>query len=302
MAIFAFDFNTYLEQTTGVFGWSVEELSGGAANFTVRVRPPCGVEDGTNSSYSGTFGSEKSVVIKQAPPYFAKLPKISFSPYRQVSRFLYTVEFYAPERHSFIQIVEKEALELFHSSGHSANSLQTVLVTNPLVRIPRMLKHDNQCGILVQSDLGPHPNLYEVLTSPHTFTTTASSLGSILGHFLADMHNSPVLSPLNIKTFYNEDSERVIVDVISRVASYMKDAGVADWQILEESASNHWRNRKKVAFSQGDLWFGTVLVDDNFGSSNLDKIEAPRSPVIGICDWEFAGPNDPAADIAQLGE
>ena len=46
-------------------------------------------------------------------------------------------------------------------------------------------------------------------------------------------------------------------------------------------------------FAQGDLWFATLLVDL--------KVNKTISVIVGVYDWEFAGPNDPAANLAQLG-
>ena len=91
--------------------------------------------------------------------------------------------------------------------------------------------------------------------------------------------------------FTNEDGEIVMNQVIDNVQAFMKDAGVPDHEDLGHRAREHWRTRKKIAFSQGDIWFGTILVD-----------ATSDAPILKICDWEFAGPNDLAADVAQLGK
>ncbi|KAF8149905.1 hypothetical protein B0H34DRAFT_667321 [Crassisporium funariophilum] len=78
----------------------------------------------------------------------------------------------------------------------------------------------------------------------------------------------------------------------------MEEAGISDFELLGQHAIDHWASRKRTAFGQGDLWFGTLLIDtDNSFRSGVDNSRV----TVGICDWEFAGPNDPAADIAQLG-
>lgn len=124
--------------------------------------------------------------------------------------------------------------------------------------------------------------------------TTASKLGRIIGNFLADMHNSVVVSPSLIQKFHNEDAERLIEAIITQTTSLMTDADVSDACSLGHMALDHWRTRRKTAFSQGDIWFGTLLVDIRSGDKEAE-------PFVGICDWEFAGPNDPAADLAQFG-
>ncbi|KAF4614067.1 hypothetical protein D9613_007806 [Agrocybe pediades] len=276
----AYDFGSYLRRTTGVHGWHVEELSGGAANFTVRARQTKHQDQGAQQD-ANIFRSEPTFVIKQAPSHFAKLPNVPFSPYRQT--------------------VEAEALRQFHEKDSGNSNLQVILARNPLIRIPRLLTHDAIYGILVQSDLGSHPNLHEALTSSHMSLFMASILGATLGHFLADLHSSAMISPEAIRLFHNGDAARVMEGVISQATSFMRDAGVDDFQVLGDWALKHWRNREKIAFSQGDLWFGTLLIDVDAGSSaRLDTDESAKSPIIGICDREFAGPNHPAADIAQL--
>ncbi|KAF9565277.1 hypothetical protein CPC08DRAFT_704805 [Agrocybe pediades] len=262
-----YDFDSYLRRTTGVHGWHVEELSGGAANFTVRARQTKHQDQGAQQD-ANTSSSEPTLVIKQAPSHFAKLPNVPFSPYRQT--------------------VEAEALRQFHAKDSGSSNLQVILARNPLIRIPRLLTHDVGDGILVQSDLGSHPNLYEALTSSHMSLFMASRLGATLGHFLADLHSFAMISPEAIRRFHNGDAKRVIEGVIGQATSFMRDAGVDDFQVLGDWALKHWRNREKNAFSQ----------DVN---ARLHTDESVKSPIIGICDWEFAGPNHPAADIAQLG-
>lgn len=175
-----------------------------------------------------------------------------------------------------------------------SSSLQNTLSSNPRIRIPELLFRDPTTSIIVQSDLGSLPTIYDILKSPGISLTTASKLGHIIGHFLADVHNSTVVSPFILQRFHNADAERVMEAVITQTTRFMEDAELPDARFLGNMALDHWRTRKKTVFSQGDLWFGTLLVD-------LHKDNQEADPFVGICDWEFAGPNDPAADIAQLG-
>lgn len=156
--------------------------------------------------------------------------------------------------------------------------------------------------------------MYEVLTSPATSTHQGSGLGRIIAQFLADLHQElstdvKVASATDslplIERFRNEDADRLMTNVIAIVTTVMKDAGISDHEELGKVALNNWVGRKKTVFGQGDLWFGTLLVDAHaaLSSDTAAKESANDSTLtVGICDWEFAGPNDPAADIAQLGK
>ncbi|KAF8968158.1 kinase-like domain-containing protein [Flammula alnicola] len=269
MTAFSVDFQAYLEKITGVGGWEVEELLGGAANFTVRVQPfrkgtlnDKRRPDDKASLLLEILNAGSTVIIKQAPAFLAKTPEIPFSPYRQ--------------------IIEAEALRIFHPLDVSdTGGLHGILVRNPGIRVPKLLHHDEASNILVQSDLGSLPDLYEVLTSSSTPTSTAAELGKV------------------VERFKNLDAERVMQSIIAQVARFMQDAGIPDCHSLSKIAVDHWTTRRKTAFGQGDLWFGTLLVDTN---PLLPGLGPDKSPIaVGVCDWEFAGPNDPAADIAQLG-
>jgi thiamine kinase-like enzyme len=92
-------------------------------------------------------------------------------------------------------------------------------------------------------------------------------------------------------TFRNDDGEKVLYEIMNSTIRYMHDAGVEDSEFLGNRAKDNWKRRERTAFGQGDIWFGTLLVAVEDGRVEL-----------GICDWEFAGFNHPAADIAQLGQ
>ncbi|KIM39816.1 hypothetical protein M413DRAFT_28997 [Hebeloma cylindrosporum] len=271
-----FDILTYLRELTAIKEWEIKDLAGGAANFTVRARPLSSASLDVNGAAKldiELFNSYSSVVIKQAPDYLAKSPGFPFSPYRQV--------------------IEAQALQWFLISG---NGLHTTLAQNPCIRVPQMLHHDRSSSILIQSDLGAVPNLYNILTDPTTSVSIAADLGHVIGQFLVDMHGCTPVTQSDIEKFQNADAERVMEATIAQAIIFMRDAGVTDFRSLGQLALDHWISRKKTAFAQGDLWFGTLLVEIN-KTRNNDR----DSVVVGICDWEFAGPNDSAADLAQLG-
>ena len=88
---FKFDFHSYLLDLTGQ-EWTIQELPGGNANHTVRaLRVPKNAaekpEQRTMADREGVscLDGHTSIVLKQAPPYFAKIPDLPFSQDRQVS-------------------------------------------------------------------------------------------------------------------------------------------------------------------------------------------------------------------------
>jgi aminoglycoside phosphotransferase (APT) family kinase protein len=91
--------------------------------------------------------------------------------------------------------------------------------------------------------------------------------------------------------FTNNEGEAVLCEVITNTINLMRDAGVEDYAVLGRRALDNWTKRGRTVFGQGDIWFGTILV--GFEDGELE---------VGICDWEFAGFNHPAGDIAQLGQ
>ncbi|KAA1467533.1 hypothetical protein DENSPDRAFT_877396 [Dentipellis sp. KUC8613] len=292
-----FDFASYLFSLTQA-QWTAQELSGGNANHVVRAvhtRPRTsanpvtpnghpaaafnGTDDDSEVDIAGHILKYRTIILKQAPPYFAKFPDFAFSQRRQ--------------------FVEAQALRLFRTDKH----LSDVLARNPFIDVPLLLHHDEAQHVLIQSDLESHLTLDKYLAHPSTTAESAALAGRHLGQFLADLHHaydsdSSTLAPGSDlhASLANADAETVMQGVIANATRFMKAAGVPDYEELGERALRHWKGRKKTAFSQGDIWFGTIMVDP---SASLDS-DRPSS-VLKICDWEFAGPNEPAADIAQLG-
>ncbi|TFY70468.1 hypothetical protein EVG20_g2535 [Dentipellis fragilis] len=292
-----FDFANYLFSLTQSH-WTAQELSGGNANHVVRAvqtrpRPPANPvipnhglpaaatgddsDNGQASNIARRILTYRTIVLKQAPPYFAKFPDFAFSQRRQ--------------------FVEAQALRLFRADRH----LSDVLTRNPSIDVPLLLHHDEAQHVLIQSDLGSHMTLDKFLACPSTTAESAAVAGRHLGQFLADLHHaydsdSNALAPGSDlhASLANEDAETVMQGVIANATRFMKAAGVSDYEELGERALQHWMGRKKTAFSQGDIWFGTIMVDPSAGWDS-------DAPALKICDWEFAGPNEPAADIAQLG-
>jgi hypothetical protein len=153
---------------------------------------------------------------------------------------------------------------LHQSVGEHPFSLCDVLVKNPNIEILKILLEDTANSIIIQSDLGDHLTLYEILVSPDTPLSLASELGKTIGHLLANLHDAIYFSRDSfgpsldmIKMFTNADTERVMQYIIGQVTTFMQDAGVADYEALGRLALDHWNSREKTAFCQEI--FGLVL-------------------------------------------
>ena len=92
-----YDFMAYLSKLTHNDHWDIQILSGGYANHTVRASRGSARRATDRVCDSGMAAHEiddrsvciwmehASIVLKQAPPYFAKFPDMVFSQSRQVS-------------------------------------------------------------------------------------------------------------------------------------------------------------------------------------------------------------------------
>jgi hypothetical protein len=167
-----FDFRTYLRELTGIKEWEIEDLVGGAANFTVHAHPLSSASSwNIDGAVKLDLDSGSSVVIKQlkqAPDYYlAKSPGFTFSPYRQVSTLFVVVFHYSISLTIWsMQVIEAQALQWFLIPGYG---LHTALAQNPCIWVPQMLLHDQSSSVLIQSDLGVVPDLYSILTDATRF-------------------------------------------------------------------------------------------------------------------------------------
>ena len=79
-----FDFTHYLSILDPSPDYTIDVLTGGVINFTVRATKVKGHADKHNK---GRFAEQNSLVLKQAPPYMAGVgASAPISQYRQVSQ------------------------------------------------------------------------------------------------------------------------------------------------------------------------------------------------------------------------
>lgn len=76
-------FGAYLSEIDPSQSYVIEAVTGGLVNWTSRATK-------LPSSSPGKFGNHKSLILKHAPPYIAAIGESAkFSPYRQVSEFIF---------------------------------------------------------------------------------------------------------------------------------------------------------------------------------------------------------------------
>lgn len=167
------------------------------------------------------------------------------------------------------------------------------------VSSPVLFEHIPSQNVLMVSDLGKLPTVDKFLLSSQTTLKQATRAGDLLAKYLLELYRcvrftadpTPAASMLQ-KSLDNLYVEPMMLSSIDNAEEYMKLAGIWDYEVLGRRARDHWTNRSRTVLGHGDLCRGTVLVD----TTN------PSALSLGICDWEFTGPNHPAADIAQLGK
>lgn len=76
----SFDFKTYLSEIDPTQTYTINSLTGGLVNLTVRA-----VKQPSIQISEGLFPSKQSIIIKHAPPFIAALgEEYQFSQFRQV--------------------------------------------------------------------------------------------------------------------------------------------------------------------------------------------------------------------------
>jgi hypothetical protein len=195
------------------------------------------------------------------------------------------------------QTVEARALSALHDPKSPLHRVRQAM--GKYVSVPVLKDHSPSQNILIESDLGDLPTVNQFLMSSRTTLEQATRAGDQLARYLVELHRSVCFAPgcsseavsQLEQSLSNSYIEPAMIGVIGQTENYMKMAGILDYKLLGRRAKEHWIKRKKSVFGQGDIWYGTVLVD-----VSEDELK------LGICDWEFAGPNHPAADVAQFGK
>ncbi|KAK2793242.1 hypothetical protein FQN52_001890 [Onygenales sp. PD_12] len=292
----SFKFDAYFRQHAPSETWSIQPLTDGIVNFTVRavrsrIDPPATSPQDTGPAPrgpSGRFSEHESLILKYAPPYVALVGEQA--PFDRVR-----------------QQVEANALELFSPRGPLA-----LLPSRSSVLVPRLVHYDHESHVLCIEDLGKLPPLSEYLSpsSAAKFWKTLPnetlwrSIGQRLGHFFADLHSKSTLKAImtsagshDLLDFRNPSMVDMVRDAgVSTTRKYLAKHGIRDFvnlsQIVEEDYERGISDEERC-FIVGDLWPGGILVGDLEASTSVPKL--------GVIDWEFSGPGRGInGDISQL--
>ncbi|KAK9247939.1 kinase-like domain-containing protein [Lipomyces tetrasporus] len=291
-----FDFDAYLAQIDPFHIWSVQRISGGLVNFTVRAYKVS--SSAQDTIQKGLFDDYETLILKFAPPYIAALGESA--PFSQVR-----------------QIVEANALSLFTPPLGPFISL----AQDSSVVVPKLLQHDAENHILILEDLGNLPTLSEYLTPLSKRRQSQSDIAILhqigwrLGQFLADLHSKSALDTLGTKTlkgFENPSMVKVVREsAVSPIVKYLEKFDIQDAeqlvQVVTEDFDRDLLDEEKC-FTVGDLWTGAILISEaDFNGDVITTNEQVQSdvdgnePKLGVIDWEFSGAGAGVnGDMAQL--
>ena len=239
------------------------------------------------------WSEHRSLILKHAPPFIAGIgPKAPFNVRRQE--------------------IEATLLRLFSCADQTTPRLG-VLANNPLVSIPKLVKHDEDHDVLIMTDLGELPNLSDVFTdlggglpggTSSTYAATHavwnaneaafSNLGQRLGNFFADLHSPRTLAEARMllsemgKDLSNPAARDIVLEgAIKPVGDQLKrfpdlvdaDEAARLFGILVDDFRRE-NNQEEESLVLGDCWTGAILVSAPSGESETGTDK--KSMKIGV--------------------
>jgi 5-methylthioribose kinase len=209
-------------------------------------------------------GTERSVIVKYAPPYIAADPDTPLDPSRLT--------------------IEARCLEALGPDGPLAS------VSGPSVRTPRPLDVSDDEHVLVMEDLGDLPTLGRWLREqdPDDVQRTAPTLGKRIGTFIGTLHATTVDDESCADAFNNRPMQETRHAVqYQGVADMLERGGVADADELGARATALGAALMEPGrcLTMGDLWPPSVLV---------------AGDTLHLIDWELAHYGRPLQDVAHF--
>lgn len=203
-------------------------------------------------------GKNQNIIIKHAPPYIASNPEIPLNNNR--------IDF------------EARALKLFEPDGMLSE------VSSEQVRPPKCLLYEPDQSLLVMEDIGSVPAIDSWLSS----ATDTTQIGSLLGHFIGQLHKITLNDPFLAEQFNNKPIQETRNQV-----QYQFAANFAGEIISTKNL--HFEARTKAlgdalmqpgkCLVMGDLWPASILIKNG----NLRLI-----------DWEFVHFGRPLQDAGHF--
>ncbi|WP_263786079.1 phosphotransferase family protein [Salinibacter grassmerensis] len=209
-------------------------------------------------------GTERSLIVKYAPPYIAANPETPLDPSRL--------------------LVEARCLRALGRGGHLHQSMEGT------VRAPELRDQNSEIPVLIMEDIGPVPSFGRWLqeTEAQDLTATAAAQGRRLGEFLGRLHAATYDDDHCADVFDNRPMQETRHAVqYQGVADMLREAGVHDADALGTRAAAVGRSLLEPGrcLTMGDLWPPSVLI----ASSNH----------LRIIDWELAHYGRPLQDVAH---
>ena len=328
-----FDFKSYLHRLFPSSSLSIQVLTGGLTNHTVRVTfdPPISTSLPPQAAYTGGpikskhFQNLKTAILKHAPPYVAADPTIPLP----VSR----------------QLVEKGALEFLHGEDvkypnfnmntfHSDSELS-------VVKIPHFLWHDLAIHVLWIEDLGELKTLSEVLllhcppSSESEPGIDLDDLAQTLADFVSSLYKSTSPSKggfsfnrllAELKSFTDHSSLNGVADSLAdavrdTLKKYYHNLTLSRSKVdsdvnfrLEENEIEVLSERvrrglhrkgleieqevdsEELCLAMVDFWPESILVGFDKSASHQSR------QICGLVDWEYFGASNPASELGMFGE
>lgn len=161
---------------------------------------------------------------------------------------------------------------------------------HPGIRVPatyHFLKHH---WLLLLEDLGPLPSVKSYL-APGLSTSQASTIGTILGSYLANIHNNTSTNNATILSqFSGNETARTLSSsfYFTQLPAIAAEHGYSGPHIQTAAdQAIHDINHGNEVLTLGDFWTGNVLID-------------PEALELYVIDLELAKPGTADFDIGQM--
>ena len=245
-------------------------VGGGMINAAVRASftPP------VDLTQFGHPQSVQSVVLKYAPPYMVREPRLPIATVRQD--------------------VEARALVLLDPNSKSALPVSSLFAKYPNIRTPRLIHHDCKERVLIMTDLGSSVvTIDDWLTQepaplPEDVERIAKDLGCFLGEFVIATKNPSVELLSHFQLPSNSDLIHQLEGYsLKNARAVLRD--VPDSDVLIKRVEDATRDFTKInsCLGMADLWRGNIVIDS-------DKN-------ICLLDWEMFGWSNASWEMSQLG-
>jgi len=306
----SYDFDVYFrqrfpERILSGTSITIQILTGGLANHTVRVKfdPPISTSFPLNiGGLNGTHELLKiytlrTAVLKHAPPYIASDPSQPFPVTRQ--------------------LVEKQALQLLNDEDEdfAESAKQVGLGGNfkrGIVKVPKLIWHDEEENVLWIEDLGNMVTLSQVLLAETQDeeeeirkAALMNKIATELGSFVVEMYRATSNPPEAFLSYMLSLSDRSeILDFFAiMVRDNLKGRGVdaVEASALAERVREGLKDRDEegVCLGMRDFWSESVLIDlGETTHRSGEKIE----PRCGLVDWEFFGGTSAGGELGTFRE